>query len=194
MVYTLVTPPAPNMPLTMEEVKQYLRVEGLEDEEYLSWRMHAVREYVEEIGNRQLLTATWALRLDCFPHCSSVIEITKCPVQSVSSITYVDPAGVTQTWAANQYQVDRYSEPARIFPAYGVSWPDVYEQFNAVTVTFVAGYGAATAVPQSIKDLMLLLIAHRFENREPVNIGAVASELPYAVTALLWQTRNYRMV
>jgi uncharacterized phiE125 gp8 family phage protein len=93
------------------------------------------------------------------------------PLQSVTSITYVDTDGVTQTLAADQYLVDAKSQPARIDPAYGVSWPSTREQSNAVIVRFIAGYGAASAVPACIKNWMLLRIASAWDNRSALVAG-----------------------
>jgi len=59
----------------------------------------------------------------------------------------------------------------------------VLEQAATVKVNYVAGYGAATAVPQTIKQAMLMLIAHWFENREAV--GTVGGPVELATKALL---------
>ena len=60
----------------------------------------------------------------------------------MTSIQYVDDAGDTQTLSTSLYQVDTKSQPGRIIPAYGESWPTVRsDTLNAVTVNFVAGYG-----------------------------------------------------
>jgi uncharacterized phiE125 gp8 family phage protein len=55
-------------------------------------------------------------------------------------------------------------------------------------VTFDAGYGLTeTSVPASLRQALLLLVAHWYENREPVlSSGAVPKELPLAVESLLW--------
>ena len=93
------------------------------------------------------------------------------PLSSVTSITYLDTDGATQTLAADQYVVDAISQPARISRAYNVDWPDTRVQNNAVKVRFVAGYGVASAVPQCIKSWMLIRIATLMENRQQIVIG-----------------------
>jgi len=55
-------------------------------------------------------------------------------------------------------------------------------------VTFVSGYGAAAAVPKAIKQALLLLIGHLYENREAVTTANL-NELPMAVNALLYPYR-----
>lgn len=128
------------------------------------------RQQAEQELRRYLVTQTLDLYLDAFPavDCQRVgyqyplsvaDAITLPPLQSVASITYTDTAGTAQTLAADQYQVDATSQPARITPAYGQSWPSTRDQSNAVKVRFVTGYGAAAAVPACIKQWMLLRIA-----------------------------------
>lgn len=91
------------------------------------------------------------------------------PLQTVEGIKYYD--ATTQaltTLDPSQYIVDTISEPARITPAYGVTWPATLNRINAVEVNFTCGYGAASAVPMGIKQWMLIRIGTMFENREEV--------------------------
>jgi hypothetical protein len=48
-----------------------------------------------------------------------------------------------------------------------LSWPTTRDQINAVIVTFVAGYGAASAVPQYAKTAVKHLIGLWYLHREP---------------------------
>jgi uncharacterized phiE125 gp8 family phage protein len=59
-----------------------------------------------------------------------------------------------------------------------------------IRIRFVAGYGLAAAVPTSLKQACLLLIAHWYEAREAA--GSTVSEvagIPFGVEALV---RSYR--
>lgn len=143
----------------------------------LSRLVTGARTAAERITRRALVTQTWDLFLDAFP--AWEIGIPKPPLQSVTSITYVDTDGVTQTLAADQYQVDIKSEPARIVPAFGVVWPVTRWQPNAVTVRFVCGYGVAASVPAGIKNWMLVRIKQMYDNRDATVPGAL-SEFPRA--------------
>ena len=173
-------------PLTVAEAKLHLRIpyEERADDEYIGVLITAAREYAEQVLCRQLINATWRLYLDRFPGLDGVIRIPLPPLQSISSVKYVDGAGDEQTLDAAEYSVDTASVPGRIYPAYGYSWPSTRDQRNAVTITFVAGYGsAATAVPEPIRKALKLLIAHWYENREVV--GDRTAKMPLSVDALL---------
>lgn len=89
------------------------------------------------------------------------------PLQAVGSIKYLqDSDGAQITLANTEYLVDMASEPARLTPAFGKTWPGTRNQMNAVEITFTAGYGQPTDVPQGIKNWMLLRLGSMYEHRE----------------------------
>lgn len=147
----------------------------------------SARAAAETELHRYLVTQTLDAYFDSFPQYPNPAyakygtkwEILLPPLQSVTSITYVDTTGATQTLASDQYLVDSKSQPAKIAPAYGLYWPVARQQSNAVIVRFVAGYGAAAAVPQCIKQWMLLRISSAYENRASLVVGTSGMvELP----------------
>lgn len=192
MALVLITPPTTE-PLTNTEAGEHLRVE---DEDvltgYVDRLIAAARRHVEMVTGRALITQTWESVLDAFPRpCPRTspswpaIVLDKGALQSVTSVTYVDAAGATQTLAPDKYLVDKDSTPGRVLPAYGETWPETREQPNAVRVRFVAGYANAAAVPEDVKAAMLLIIGQLYEKREVDIIGAVVSPITFALEALL---------
>lgn len=176
--FALVTGPAVE-PLTVAEFKAQARITSTgEDSTVLQPFIMAARQYAEKSLSRQLITATWDLRLDFFPRRRfgirfndyaqfSAIEIHKCPVQSVTSVKYTDTAGVEQTMDPSTYTVDVHDEPARITPIFGTYWPIARRIPNAVTVRFVAGYGdSGSDVPENLRRWICLAGATLNENRE----------------------------
>jgi len=162
------------------------------DPELVSW-ITAARQYAETFTHRSLITSTWDLKLDHFP--SGDIWLPRAPLVSVTSVTYIDTAGATQTWAlSGNYSVDApagpEAGPGRVIPAYGVTYPSTYGVPNAVTVRFVAGYGAASAVPAGIKAACKLMIGHWWSQREAVS-AVNMSEVPLAVASLLWPYKSW---
>lgn len=144
------------------------------------------------ILGRALISQTWELRLYDFPICPDPIHgdyrvsIPLPPLQSVSSITYIDTDGVTQTLATGKYTtVAGGSQKAAVVPAYGESWPSTRDMPDAVTITFVAGYGDTESdVPASIKSAILLMVGDLYDHRESQSVGYEVHENP-AVNALL---------
>lgn len=134
----------------------------------LNMLITAARQHAEQELRRYLVTQTVDAYFHEFPDedDDEYLRFNLPPLQSVTSIMYLDIDGVEQTLAASQYLVDAISRPARIEPAYGVVWPASREQMNAVKVRFVAGYGAASAVPACIKNWMLMRIKTLWDQRD----------------------------
>lgn len=172
MAIKLITGPS-SEPITLDEAKLHLRVDVDDDDALIQGLIVAARQSAEQITGRALMTQTWELALDRF---DNEIWLQLPPLQSVSSITYRDPDGVVQTLADTEYLVNDYKEPACIVPAYGKCWPATRDQENAVQVRFVAGYANAGAVPQAIKQWMLLQIGSMYENRESEIAGTLTTQ------------------
>lgn len=150
-------------PVTADEFRDAIRFSATELDATIERNLTTARRQLEIDSQLSVMTQTLVLRLDCFP-CDG-IELRRCPVQSVTSITYLDSAGASQTLATTVYTTDIYSKPARITLKYGQTWPATYSQANVVTVTFVAGYGATVeTVPAEVKDAIIVKAATYFED------------------------------
>lgn len=182
-----ITTPAGKKPLSLDEVVQHTRVTNTDDDSYLLALIAAATEHVESFLKRALINRTYQLTLDDgFP---GWFELPKPPLVSVSSITYIDADGDSQTLPTSVYTVDANAEHGRIVLAYEKSWPSTRDIINNVTVNFIAGYGEDTDdVPMPVKQAMLLLIDHWFEHRSAVSELRL-QETPLAVTNLLWPYR-----
>ena len=208
MAIKIVTPPN-SEPITLGDMKDYLRVDDTTDDMLISSLISVAREFCEGFQNRAYITQTMELTMDYFPsqyrllyyglpfesynhrnrhHHKDAIKIPMPPLQSVVSITYTDDTGVTTTLDPSTYIVDLDSEPGKIVPSSGNQWPTVQLQpVNGVRVRYIAGYGNSDAVPNSIKQVIKMLVAHWYENRGAV--GTVSEEIAFAVKAILSQQR-----
>lgn len=186
MGLTLITPP-PDAPADLlATVKAHLKLDPSIDEDALvGGYIAAAIRHIEATTWRALVNQTWRLALDTWP-CGAV-KIDKPPVQSITSVTYVDAAGANQTLASPGYQLDASRSRARLAPAPGTSWPAVQVgRINAVTIDFVAGYGATwAAVPLDIHHALLMLVAHWHGNRETVVVGTISKAVEFSVGELL---------
>ena len=185
---TLITAPTVE-PLTTAEAKTHLRVTASDDDTYISNLILSARKLTEEITNRALINQTWDYFIDYFPK-NDFISFPKANISSVTYVKYTDKDLSEATLAASEYFVDTDSLPGRLVLNYGKTWPSFTPKpVNAVRIRFVAGYGAAaTAVPEGIKQAMLLMILHWYENREAVS-EAKLDYTPFAIEHLLWPER-----
>ncbi len=183
-------------PVTLAEAKEQMRVLHEYEDDYITGLITAARIEAEKTNGRSFITQEWRVNLDSFP-CSSTssILIPNPPLQTIDSVTYYDSSGTQQTWAASNYIVDSDSEPARLTPAYGVTWPTAQSRPNAVSIAFTAGFGdAAEDVPEEKRLAIKILTALFYENREPIVTGTIVSEIPYSALVLLSHDKVWRFV
>lgn len=194
MSLTLVTAPTAE-PVTLEEVKLHLRVDADDEDDLITGLITAAREYAEAVTQRAIPQQTWDLQADAFT-CADEFYLPKAPCVSVTSITYLDTDGASQTLATTVYGTDLPTGPdaraGRIYLKYQQVWPQTRDIPNAVTVRFVAGYAGTNPVPSSLKAAIKVLVATWYgPAREAVNIGNIVTEIPMAVNALLWPFKSF---
>jgi uncharacterized phiE125 gp8 family phage protein len=175
-------------PVSLADMKLHLRIESAveDDDDLITSLITAATKWCEDYQGRKYVTQTVVEKFDAFPEVFRPLYV---PLIAVTSIGYTDEDGNGQTVESSVYDVDTTSERGRIALAYSQSWPSIRDVVNAVTLTYTAGYGDASAVPDTIKTAIKLLVAHWYENREAVVIGAAPASLPIGIDALLWQGR-----
>jgi uncharacterized phiE125 gp8 family phage protein len=158
-----VTTAASEAPITVTEAKEWLRVEHSVDDDLISAIVSAVTATAESYLSQALVTQTITEKYDHWG--DAVLNLTMHPVQSVTSITYTDDDGATQTLSSSLYVVDTFKPRAQVRPAYNETWPTARTTPNSITVVYQAGYGDAADVPEDIKLALRLMIADAYENR-----------------------------
>lgn len=186
MALTLVSAPAVE-PLTAAEAKARLNIGDEVSDPVVSALITAARLMFDGSSaayGRALITQTWDLtldRFDCYPgrpletgfhpgvldsywsqyrSSNRGIVIPLSPLQSVTSIKYLDTDSAEQTLDPSNYLVQK-GEPSRIVLSTTGSWPSTAAVPNAVTVRFVAGYGDAGAdVPETARMAIALQVSH----------------------------------
>lgn len=113
MTYKLITPPSEE-PLTLTEVKLHLRVENTDDNALITALIVAAREQAESITARALCTQTWELVLDAFPE---ACVLRHSPVQSVTSVDYIDTDGASQSLTLTDTLLDSDNTPGYLVTA-----------------------------------------------------------------------------
>jgi uncharacterized phiE125 gp8 family phage protein len=188
MSLKLKTAPA-SEPVSLAEMRAMMGQESADDttrDAVIALRIKAARIMSEEFTQKAIITQTWERYAERF-ECGFDLKMN---LQSVVSVTYIDASGATQTLDADQYLVDTVH--GRIVPAYGVTWPSVREQWNAVIIKHTAGYGpSGDDVPQNIREAIQFMVAH-WENYQPSIESGRITTIPYAVEQLLRPEKDYR--
>lgn len=172
----LVTAPA-ELPVSLAEAKLAVTEEGTAwDSAFNDIWIPAATSQAEGRTGRALVTQTWKLTLEAFP-CGAV-ALPYPPLQSVSSIKYLDPDGALQTLADSEYQVVNDELIGFVQPAYGKSWPSTRTYPGAIQIEFIAGFGAAADVPRDIKNWILMAVSTWYRQREGLVTGTIVNDLP----------------
>ena len=190
---TLVMTAAPAAePISLADAKAHLRIDADDEDTLIAALIVAGRTLIERNLGLALITQGWSYFLDHWPE-RGCISLPLLPVQAVSAVTVHDEDGGASVLDADGYAVDVLSAPARV--TLTSATPSVVTRpFNAFEVAFTAGYGdAASDVPQPIRQAVMLLVAHWFERREPVEFGAGPQEVPAIVAGLLQPYRRVRL-
>lgn len=175
--------------LSVADAKAHLRIDGSDHDTYLQALVAAAEAHLDGFAGvlgRALVTQTWRRSFDRFPD-GNLIRLPLGPLQSVSSVTYYDTAGTSQTFSASSYHAVSDAIGPAIVLDDDATWPNLDARPDAVTVTWVCGYGAASAVPAPIIQAAKLIIGDLFENRElgPVVTARVDALIaPYRAVGL----------
>ncbi len=176
------TPPS-SEPVTLSEAKAHLRVSINDDDALIGNLITAARVMCEEFTARALITQGWRLWLDNFPGDTTAwwdgmregintrltvkryIHIPRAPLQSISAVTVYADDDSTTIFSPSLYFVDTAGEPGRLALRNNASWPISQRMSNGISIDFTAGYGNASAVPQALKQGMLVHIGQLYEHR-----------------------------
>ena len=140
MTSTLIAPPGEE-PVTLAEAKAFCRIDGSDEDALVNALIAAARLQVESLTGRALITQTWRLTMACAPR---LVEL---PVIPVAALVAAPDGAVLQGDAVL-----------------------LVEPVDELTVDYTAGYGAAADVPGDLKQAVLTLVAHWYENRDAVTM------------------------
>lgn len=173
-------------------------VESHPDDSLLLGYLEAAVDSCEAFTGLTLAPTIFEMALDQFPcprgrwsvsregwRDAIAVELPRAPfVALLEAVTGNDSDGTIDPAA---YTVDDFSMPARVVPV--SAWPAVTTATNRIRFRWLAGYGdssdGAEPLPDAIRQALLMLVAHWYQNREPVVVGMTVAELPFAIELLL---------
>jgi uncharacterized phiE125 gp8 family phage protein len=179
-------------PLTVEEAKAHLRVDGTAEDVLIGSLILTSRLHIESALSLALIDQAWTLQLDRWPR-GNDIEIPLSPLKAITGVRVRTASGDWLTVPSTSYLVDLASKPPRLVWN-AATRPDPGVPATGIEIGFDAGFGPTGAyVPAPIRHALLLLIAHWYERREAVEIGSDAARVPEAVSDLIAPFRKIRL-
>lgn len=180
---------APAELVTGADLREHCRLDEEGEDDDLDGKLDAAVAAIETATGRVIRARRFKIDAPCFPLCGDCMLIPKPPLISLESIKYYDEDGAQQTLrdltASPQVEGDvivRITEDmTEVHLAPDASWPSTQRRINAVEVIFEAGY---EELPADLKQAILQLAAHMYENREVVIDGQIA-KFPFGVQSVI---------
>lgn len=174
---TVTTPPTDELPVSMERIKEQLRLEPdyTAEDERIKRIARGTVQWAEKRIRRRLATQTQRIELRCWPTDGRrTIALPYGPVQSIESVEYtLEGASSASTFAASNYKLDASGSLARLELIRTASWPSETLEVGApIAIAYVSGYDP---LPDDIVDALMLRIGSLYNNAadEVIGIGAV---------------------
>jgi len=181
MNFTYAAQPIGTNIVSLSDMKEWLRVDHSDEDTTITAIIDSAAQSIQDYTGLHFRGTTYLASLDYFYSAEFPYQIT-----SVTSVTYLDRAGASQTLDASKYFVDTVRQPGRIKFK---NTPDLQEDvYNAVQI---AGTCGTNTPPAPIVHAVKMLAAHFYENRRAVIVGTISSEIPYGIKAII---NPYRII
>lgn len=169
MWYPATVTAEPTEPVTIEQARRQARsdTDTYHDDE-LTRLITVARGHVENYCGLRSATTTVVAKCDSF---TDMCRLPEAPVQSITSITYLDTDGASQTLSTDVYELRADGLEVAIVLKYGQAWPSI-RPGSRITVTMVAGY---ETTPAEMVHAMLLKIGEQFDEHAPIAIDGMTT-------------------
>ncbi len=138
--------------VSLQQVKAHLRLDHAEDDEYLLYLINVATEWIEELIESSLLTATYAVK--------SASKRIKLPTQRVIDIISVYGVNANGTKRSLKYDVEVGSKVSVI----------VNSLYPTVEVTYTCGFGDRPKnVPAPLRQAIINHVACHYECRTEIS-------------------------
>ena len=171
-------------PVTLDEAKEWLRVDGTDQDGTIDTLILAATEWAEGYTRRAFVDREIETTFGSFPAINVDAYLPKPPVGNITAITYVDSDGTAQVFDESTVTIEKLTGLARVNP----DEPDWPQGVFSCEFVYTAGYGpTGGSVPEEIKTAILIATAQMFEVRVDQTFGAQASKPQTKASMILLQ-------
>jgi uncharacterized phiE125 gp8 family phage protein len=157
--------------ITLAEAKLFCRVEHFDDDALIDQLILSATKHVERVTG-------WALNPQTQQKSHKrVSEIIRLPHWPVNAVTDIERVGTTTVSVASNFDVDLTERPARVTPIDGMT----LASGEVIRISYTVG---SNDPPDDLRQAVLMLVAHWYENREAAVSGSTTSEVDMGVTRL----------
>lgn len=164
--------------LGLPAIKEALRVDHDDEDDTILLYARSAQEHIEAMTGLSLQPQQWERSFGGWPS-RDAISLLPSPVTAIEEFTYFDPQGTEQSFA--DWRMNR----GGTFELTATPLPLLQEREDAVYIRLTAGYEAGK-VPEGLLTAYLMLVAHFYEHRSPLDImpGQIG-QIPFGVISLV---------
>ena len=193
------------LPVTLQEVKDQLRIFDDDNDDLLTLYIEAATEYAENFTRRHFITRTNTTYRDFFPGAVNYygyyamypyysgnlgFEIRRSPLQSIETIEYL-VQGVLTLVDDTVYYNTLQNDYSVVLSRDDQFWPNnADEQLQSILITFKTGIGnTSDDIPANIQLAIMQIVTAMYENRGDCAVCDCAQFVPPTAKHLLQQIR-----
>lgn len=182
MTKTLLSGPAVE-PVPLADAKAHLRLDTSDEDAVVGAMIGAARVAVETDIRQVLIAQQWRVSDIAWP-ADRHIALPVLPVISVDAVRALDGANNPTILPAPDYSLDQENAVVTIEAGAAAFAPSL--SAGGYEIDFTAGFGATNLdVPHALRQAILMLVTHWFENRSAVTLNDAPVATPEGVHALL---------
>ena len=160
----LTTPPSVE-PVSLAEVKAHLRIGHADEDELIGTLTIAARHLVEAQTGLAMIAQGWSCFRDDWPE-TGVVELPLAPLITVDDVKTYGEDDIAAIIDPAHYYADTGARPPRLLLRGSRVWARPARIGNGIEIAVTAGFGTtASAVPEDLREALLQLVGHWFENR-----------------------------
>jgi uncharacterized phiE125 gp8 family phage protein len=164
MVWKVTTEPIIE-PVTVDEVKEFARIDGSDENAILAGYITAARMAAEDYLGLALIEQTITLKMDYWP--SEIISLPRPPLISITAVETLDEGDTATTYASTNYYTITTSWPGKIVIKQSTTFPENDDRsYGGFQIRYKAGFGnIITDVPRIIREAIKIWTTEIYENR-----------------------------
>lgn len=179
-------------PVTLAELKNSLRVDETADDLLLNSLITAARLSIETSSGTIMINQSWSFYRNAIRG-KGAVHLPLSPLQTVDEIRLHHSDGTTSTLSEDEYSVDPAKTAPKVQFRNTTTSKVCNQELNSIEIRFTAGFGAsATVVPDDLKQAVLMLASHWYEQRGHGGLGVI-NDIPASVNAIIRAHKSIRL-
>ena len=160
--------------VSLSEAKEWLRVDGTDQDTTITSLIEAATQWAEGFTKRAFINRDLRAIFAHFPLIGLDFYLPFPNVTGLTTLTYVDGDGTDQVFDIADLDVEPTFGLLRVKPDAVQDWP---QAVHSVRADYTGGFGVdASDVPENVKTAIKISIAQMFEVRVDQTFGAQASK------------------